>query len=79
MRVIITIEDNKQQTRLLATLESRSAIKEVKSCIAQRRLEKAMITVLTKAKSVRAISSEENGSVAAQLILTPKSAYWDLT
>ncbi len=78
MKVLLEVRNSPVQ-RFLIDLAEQNFINEVKRLIGKGKYSRAMTTVFSKGKFLREVEEAELPWLDADLILTEKSAHYDLT
>jgi len=77
MRVLVVIQRSPAQ-RFLVELHTNTLVKEVARLMAKRKNSQAIATALSKGRFNQEVMEGELPKVKADLILTEKSASWDI-
>ena len=78
MRGLLVVERSPAQ-KYLIKIDTKALVKEVRQLIENRKHSKAMTAVFEKGKFEKIVSEDEMPTIDADLILSNKSARWDLT
>lgn len=78
MKVLITLKRRKDTHRYLISLLTKSVISQVRDHISTQKYDKALDLVYYGGLLEREIAEEEMPAVKADLILSERSANWDI-
>ena len=78
MKVLVKIYRSPEH-RFLVNVSDQNLIRDINSLISRGKYARALVTVLSKGEVLKEISERELPEIKADLVLTEKSMYRDLT
>ena len=78
MKILVIVERSPRH-RFLVSLEDKRLVGEVKTLVDRKKYAQAIVRALTLGTFEREVLTEDLPALTANLILSEKSAHWDLS